>query len=1185
VRVVGARGALLAAIFAAVSSLTITPAIAARGHVFSHSFATLGVGNGQLTEPEGLAVNEATGNIYVVDKGNNRVEYFSPTGAYLGQFNGEESTTGKFEVPTGIAIDNSCHLQKLTGSACSNFDPSNEDVYVIDSESGHPEHKVVDKFSANGQFLNTLARSPGTQNAPNYVLGGVAVDPRGELWILDGNTFQYFVDNFNNEIVNKLGETRSVAAAGGFENDGLAVDANDDLFVRTPGARELFYVAEVSRNGAPHNSGELLNENIEGQSTYNTIPPYGIALGTSGGSTQIYIDDTSSLASYSTEGKLAKLLERLPVPGEHGSGVAVNSSAQTVYVADSAAGVIDVYPPEPPGAPSIEAGSESIFDVTSDSATVEAEVNPRSEPGEKATSYRFEYGPCVSLSTCATSPYVSSAPLPAGELAASYEVDTIGARLRGLLPDTVYHVRVSAENGLGVAPTGEERVFTTQTPGVFALPDGRLWELVSPSNKHGAGIGSSSGSIEASVAGDAFTFFANAPIEAEPPSNSGSVVQVFSTRAADGWESRNIAAPHETAPGASTGSEYPLFSNDLSRGLLEPAGAFVPSISSEASEQTPFIRTDFPPGDPSAQCSSSCYAPLVTDAAGIENVPPGTVFGAGRPKGEECLSGECGPQVLGANGDASDVVLTYGWAPLTEGAPDRSLYEWAGGQLRLVSVLPGGKAATSASEPALGYKNEVLRNAISTNGARVVWSEAGASGGRHLYLRDTEKKETVQLDEVQGGSGSGTVAPNFQAASAEGTRVFFTDEQQLTTGSHAADLYECEIVEGAAGLECKLSDLTETASEPADVEGLLPGASEDGSYVYFVARGVLTGTRTNERSETAVAGQPNLYVRHGGVTYLIAVLSGEDQADWGNPERLTARVSPDGHWLAFMSKRSLAGYDNRDAVSGKTDSEVFLYHVGAGESGGGRLACASCDPTGARPHGVEYREIEGIGPGSHIGQLSLWVAATLPTWTTDLYQSRYLSDSGRLFFDSTDVLVPQDVNAADDAYEYEPPGVGNCGVDSATFGSVSGGCVDLVSSGTSPAPSVFFDASESGGDVFFLTAGKLAPQDSDSAFDVYDASECGVACAPPVSAPLPACEGDACQSPVAAPEDPTPGSLTYQGPGNPAPVSFAPAKAAKAKVVPKTKRCRKGFVKKRGKCVRVKAKRARKAANKQRGKS
>jgi hypothetical protein len=251
-----------------------------------------------------------------------------------------------------------------------------------------------------------------------------------------------------------------------------------------------------------------------------------------------------------------------------------------------------------------------------------------------------------------------------------------------------------------------------------------------------------------------------------------------------------------------------------------------------------------------------------------------------------------------------------------------------------------------------------------------------------------------------------------------------------------------------------------------------------------------------------------------------------------------------------MSRRSLTGYDNRDAVSGQPDEEVFLYdRLGAG--GEGRLVCVSCNPTRARPHGIEIVDNasslineEGIWNGG------TWLAAAIPGWTPyqefeTLYQSRYLSDSGRLFFNSADALVPRDSNGTTDVYEYEPPqGEGqpasnNCSVPSPSYSPSSGGCVDLVSSGTSAEESAFLDASESGDDVFLLTAAQLAPGDFDTAKDIYDARVGG---AVSEGAKPPACEGDACQNPVSAPEDPTPGSLTFKGPGNPLPSVLAVVK-------------------------------------------
>jgi hypothetical protein len=247
---------------------------------------------------------------------------------------------------------------------------------------------------------------------------------------------------------------------------------------------------------------------------------------------------------------------------------------------------------------------------------------------------------------------------------------------------------------------------------------------------------------------------------------------------------------------------------------------------------------------------------------------------------------------------------------------------------------------------------------------------------------------------------------------------------------------------------------------------------------------------------------------------------------------------------------------------------VFLYDAD-GNGGRGGLVCASCDPTGARPHGMlDEATSPGAPPplvdrqGAWREAKEPWLAASIPGWESPLHQSRYLSDSGRLFFNSSDTLVPSDTNGTEDVYEFEPPGVGSCTSESATFGIGSGGCVDLVSSGTSKEESAFLDASETGDDVFFLTSAQLSLSDRDGVPDVYDARVGGGF--PEPQAP-PACEGDACQSPVAAPNDPTPGSLTYVGPGNPAPLLTAPKTAVKRVV-----KCAKGKKLDHRRCVKPK---------------
>ena len=230
-----------------------------------------------------------------------------------------------------------------------------------------------------------------------------------------------------------------------------------------------------------------------------------------------------------------------------------------------------------------------------------------------------------------------------------------------------------------------------------------------------------------------------------------------------------------------------------------------------------------------------------------------------------------------------------------------------------------------------------------------------------------------------------------------------------------------------------------------------------------------------------------------------------------------------------------------------------------------------------------------------------WLSGSVPTsYATGvvgelaLHQPRYLSDGGRLFFDSTDGLVPTDKNGTVDAYEYEPPAndevaqSDSCTTASGTYSPSAEGCIDLVSSGTFTAESVFIEASENGDSVFFLTAERLAKSDTDSAYDVYDAHVCGSGWECPAEAAVrpPCTSTESCRA--VSPPQPAifgaPSSATFAGQGN-AVGAGQPASASskpKAKPKPKTKACPKGKHRNRGRCVKKPKKKAKPKAGKAR---
>jgi DNA-binding beta-propeller fold protein YncE len=1178
-------------------AFSAVPAMAARGHELSGTIGEPGSAPGQLNAPSAVAVSEATGDVYVLDEGNGRVEWFGSTGVFKGQFDGSgifevegETKTGAHpELPflfsgetqvSGIAVDNSCALEGLAEPKCHETDPSNGDVYVIDSG-----HEAIDKFTPEGEYVGQLKEANGEAFLE---LDGVAVERSGGLVVFDGRggeTFGGRIDYFTNAAPNVFVPPQfSVppVSGRGFPAPGLSIDGEGDLYLRS--RRDVYLVEKFNRRVSSRLIERVDNEDSSGVAADQRT-------------NESFLDNLDTVAAFSASGTE---LERLPVPGKHGSGIAVDSADETVYVPDTQTNVIYVYGPQLPGPPSVE--TESVFDVSGDSASFEGEVNPRGA----AASYRFEYGPCATAASCVSSPYPDTAPVPDGLLGADFEIHTFSFHVQGLSAQTLYHFRVRVRNeteGKVNDVHGQEHLFTTQPAGgELVLPDGRDWELVSPPDKLGALIlPIEIGVVQAAASGNAITYLANVPIEANPQGAVPGDAQILSTHTAAGWNSRNLTVPHEgtTSSPDGPGREFEFFTEDLTLGFVQPYGALDPAISPEASEQTAFIRMNYVGGDPGKPCEPTmgCYRPLVTGAPGVANVPDGTVFGQTSVEGGGRCSVICGPEFEDATPGGAHAIVRSAVALTGTAIGGESLYEWSASaspaaQLQLVSVLPG--EAGPASEPQLGLENHNTRGAISSDGARVVFEAKNPSA---LYLRDVPKGQTIELDQVEAGCGEcESGGGRFQFASSDGSRVLFTDAQRLTSDAGVAgrpDLYQCLIVVGAGGNdECELSDLTpKTAGESADVLGMLPGASEDAQWVYFVANGALTsspdGQGEHAKSGTCESGLPgatcNLYLLHAGQLRLVSVLSGEDAHDWGARLELPAtssRVSPNGQWLALMSQTTLVpGYDNRDAVTGQPDAEVYLYSAATD-----RMVCASCLPSGARPTGVDYKTLEPGSGGLAGGPLRVWeehapVAANVPGWTANAelakvsrHQPRYLSDEGRLFFNSADGLVPQDENGTEDVYQYEPSGIseppGNpgCGPGSPGYVEAEVGCVRAISSGSSAQESAFLDASETGADVFFLTSSKLTGQDKDTAYDVYDAHQCtaGSPCLPVEVAEPPPCEtADSCKAaPSLQPEIfGAPASALFSGLGNvlsPLPVVKARSKAERLAEVLKS--CSKRFV-------------------------
>jgi hypothetical protein len=1093
--------------------LSTAHALAAESTENYARFGPDGTETSNFQQIRSVALDQETGDVYVLDSA--------------------AGTLYKFEAD-GTPLPWSGTASYITGNAINGLEPwvgPNESQVAVDSTTHIvyvTEKQGIRAFQANGDpALFTAGASAGTNlllTAGETV--GIAVDSTGAL----------YVSEYAGEV--------TIFSAGGEEVTSFSTFSSaDNLAVGPDGT---VYVGGCGEFGNALCSFTPSSGPLEAGTTYSSHPsPFfeqsgvfveGVGADPATGHVFVLVSDfrTGWIIEVDAAGQVLRALGAPAPPANEGAyglnpqGIAILAEGEEFqfYFGNNdpikSTFKVEIFGEEViEGPPAI--GSTSAIDVTSTSATLRAQINPNTAD----TTYYFEYG----LSDCGTGG-CTRAPVAGATILAGHRPVPVIQGISGLQPSTVYHYRIVAENSFDKTE-GSDRTFTTQGVGLgFSLADRRVWEMVSPPRKFGGTIRTSSaGVIRAAEKGDGLVYLTLGSIEADPEGNrSIEPSNVLAHRDPAGtWSSEDISLPHARASDFGAGSEFDIFSPDLAHALVEPRDEL--ALSPEASERTPYLRTNSAP---------PAYKPLVTSKDGFANVPAGTEFGSGGTVSSATIQG--------ASPDLSHVVLVSE-VPLTADAARNSLYEWANGQLAPVSALPaeeGGKVVQGM----LGSGYASVRNAVSDDGSRVFWSRGAVDTSgistAGLYVHDSVRG-TTRLDTPKPGAAeAGPAHPAFQGATADGSVVFFTDSRQLTAdaSTEGRDLYRCVIptadsTQGCATLE-DISAGPAPTSESANVLGLVPALSSNGSRAYFVADRVLD-TAPNQRGETAVPGQPNLYIwESDSAPRFIASLSFRDDRDWGKVEgatpgyasNLSAGSSGSGRYFAFMSERSLTGYDNLDAVTAQKTEEVFVYDAAA-ES----LSCVSCSPTGGSPHGDESVPFAVDYQGQWQGRS---VAAIVPQPTDSMgpqltrypaAQPRYVLDNGRVFFNASDALVPADSNGNWDVYQSEPAGTGDCSVSSGGSAVVRSGnaCLSVLSSGDAQGPAIFLEASSAGNDVFFLSLASLSPFDQDSEADIYDARVDGVSASLPLGSE---CLGEACQPAPKTSSRITPASSTYRRGGN-----------------------------------------------------
>jgi len=462
-------------------------------------------------------------------------------------------------------------------------------------------------------------------------------------------------------------------------------------------------------------------------------------------------------------------------------------------------------------------------------------------------------------------------------------------------------------------------------------------------------------------------------------------------------------------------------------------------------------------------------------------------------------------------------------------------YKWTNGALSSAGVLPNGRTDEFGAVPAaigqLGHGDATadnFDNQVSTDGSRAFFVSPDPAFCQvhdevcvehkdvpELYVRKTttngasitalvsqdtllpKVKETNsegKAEEYPARAPDGPLTvespvhpplPSYVFASPDGSQAFFESADQLTLAAPENNLpkeYDFNVNTES------LSYLPEVTDGQGGFAAVL-ASSQDGSRFIF------------ERQNRS--GQPvELDLWSSGQVKSIAELPSPapNAENKGTLSIAPARSAADGSAFIFETDSPLPDAKNAQgggpANNGGGWQQIYRYTIG-GPDAPSSLTCVSCPRYGMAPSGdARLSEDDNQGRSDTLSGVGL---------DSPIVGSRGISTDGdRVFFDTPDSLVSQDINDRRDVYEWEEQGAGSCPPVN------SGGCVYLISSGIGSHESFFVDNSQSGGDVFFATADALVPSDTDDGYDVYDARVGGGF--PQLSVPV-GCSGDACQNP------------------------------------------------------------------------
>ncbi len=550
-----------------------------------------------------------------------------------------------------------------------------------------------------------------------------------------------------------------------------------------------------------------------------------------------------------------------------------------------------------------------------------------------------------------------------------------------------------------------------------------------------------------------------------PGAQTGGAESVLSTRTASGWVNTALAPPD--------GSGEPVGVSDGEAIRASNDSNAIANVVFDSDFSAAFVDSGFDasPLDQDPEAIDVVRIDIPSGEASLAALPdtgpllPSYDYDFGEEEKERVA--EAGQFIAGVSADASHVLFqTSARLPTAPGTPVDTLdsfFDELYDRTGGHTYLVG--VLPNGSLPPCGA---VLGNgAVSADDyPNYVEGAVSPDGSNVVFGTPCEELYLRENDSSTDARTVPLVGSFYAGRSADGSKIFTDGAAEETHLIGYGGVFEYDVASGQ----------TTTISQ----EGAFVASSADGSRVYYALNG-------------------GLYLWEDGASRLVVGEGFYPEIEAGDNRNLAAVATPDGSRLLFLDAANLVGYDNYGG------DEAYVYDAGTGS-----ITCVSCNPSGAPPTG-----------GTELYTPGFFDNDGMPHYSG----SEISSDGSRVFFTTSNALVPQDTNGLDDVYEWE------------------NGRIYLISSGQGTVGSSFVGASSDGSDVFIRTTDHLAPQDIENSMEVYDARVDGGF---PYTPPSSGCDSGQCQGPqTPAPVFGAPASATFVGLGNPPQPAAVPVAKAK----------------------------------------